>query len=534
MGSTHSTHKLKVEQVAKETSLASSGELNGLHYHVNVDSQSDICGEDQYHDDVNCRLYYRDALIGGLASMLESGCHSDINIVVGDQTFRCHRVVLAAMSQYFHDNLSGFEDDEVHMLTDIDKDTFRKLLSFFYTGSDEFCNIDDTVIVDANEKLQIPNLTEIRDKYRENKNNLGKSETDCKDAHLEALTSGLTSLLSTRWRTDVIVDVSDRMFLCHKVVLCATSSYFDAMFTHDMREGNENSVKLQDTDAASFDKMLTFMYSGKDVVTIGNVHQLVQAASLTQLHPLLDTCDAFMASKISQSTVDDCIGHWTFAELYQCRKAADRARMSVLRNFVEISHTQTFLKLSLENIISLIKDDALAAPDEDAIVEAVLRWILADETARKQHIRTMLGSLRMPLVSSVYCSTQNSKTNDLIRGSPGYFSFVAGMQAAFRQPEDYRTSSSDEATHRKYGLLHDVAVVIGSGCLNYGSVICYSFLTEKWFALPNLPFKPEETVGVCNHGDRIIVCGGCMCGDMAEYNPQTNIWTRYPPMLRAR
>jgi hypothetical protein len=76
--------------------------------------------------------------------------------------------------------------------------------------------------------------------------------------------SSILFTVKTRLQTDIVI--GERTFPCHKVILCAMSPYFEAMFYHDMRENRDGVVKLHDIDEDIFGKILEFLYTGKDVV----------------------------------------------------------------------------------------------------------------------------------------------------------------------------------------------------------------------------------------------------------------------------
>ena len=64
--------------------------------------------------------------------------------------------------------------------------------------------------------------------------------------------------------TDVTIVCQDREFPCHKAILTGRSSVFEAMFSHNFKEAEENKVEVvEDIDADTFEEMLIFMYSGK-------------------------------------------------------------------------------------------------------------------------------------------------------------------------------------------------------------------------------------------------------------------------------
>ena len=65
--------------------------------------------------------------------------------------------------------------------------------------------------------------------------------------------------------TDVTIVCQDqgKEFQCHKAILAGRSPVFEAMFSHSMKETQENKVTVEDIDADTFEEMLIFMYSGK-------------------------------------------------------------------------------------------------------------------------------------------------------------------------------------------------------------------------------------------------------------------------------
>lgn len=48
----------------------------------------------------------------------------------------------------------------------------------------------------------------------------------------------------------------------HKIVLCATSDYFAAMFMNDLRESNEPEVELHEMDGEILYKLIHYCYTG--------------------------------------------------------------------------------------------------------------------------------------------------------------------------------------------------------------------------------------------------------------------------------
>jgi hypothetical protein len=45
---------------------------------------------------------YLQVLSRGIQDMWQHGFYADVKIVIEEQTFHCHRIILAALSHYFH------------------------------------------------------------------------------------------------------------------------------------------------------------------------------------------------------------------------------------------------------------------------------------------------------------------------------------------------------------------------------------------------------------------------------------------------
>ncbi|KAF8022098.1 hypothetical protein BT93_G2290 [Corymbia citriodora subsp. variegata] len=82
----------------------------------------------------------------GLKALLDSGMGTDIDFVVGDESFKAHKLILAARSPVFRAQFSGpFGDRNIKKLVveDVDPSIFKAMLDFIYT--DEFPDIGEIV-----------------------------------------------------------------------------------------------------------------------------------------------------------------------------------------------------------------------------------------------------------------------------------------------------------------------------------------------------------------------------------------------------
>eukprot|EP00058_Branchiostoma_floridae_P004273 XP_002589761.1 hypothetical protein BRAFLDRAFT_97810 [Branchiostoma floridae] len=195
---------------------------------------------------------------------------------------------------------------------------------------------------------------------------------------------------------DVVLEVGDRRFPCHRLVLSAASPYFRAMFTSDMAESRQKTVVLQGLDAVVFGEILSYIYSGTLHVSLDKVQPLYQAADLLQLDYVRDTCSSYMAINVEHST---CVDLYKFADVF----SVDRVRKSCLQwiyeNF-QITSSDEFCSLSVNQLTDIISHDELDVKEETTVWEAVVRWVQHSREDRLHHLPNILPHIRFNLLTS--------------------------------------------------------------------------------------------------------------------------------------
>lgn len=107
--------------------------------------------------DLRWKQNYFLSLSQGLDQQREKNHYTDTKIAVGDRTFECHRVVLAAMSPFFEAMyLSAMrERDGIVTLGDIEPAIFEVILKFVYSGEDIVNANNADALLQAAAMLQI-------------------------------------------------------------------------------------------------------------------------------------------------------------------------------------------------------------------------------------------------------------------------------------------------------------------------------------------------------------------------------------------
>ncbi|XP_033748556.1 kelch-like protein 6 [Pecten maximus] len=148
--------------------------------------------------DMCSRLKYYEELSRGLVSMWQAGCFTDVEVVVEEESYHCHRVVLGAMSDYFNAMFSsGFRESNEKrvILQGVDRQTFEMILSFLYTGEDHINNDNVSQLLMASVMLQVTSLQTICENFLRQNLNI----SNCVGVWRIATSHGLQHLVKTSW-----------------------------------------------------------------------------------------------------------------------------------------------------------------------------------------------------------------------------------------------------------------------------------------------------------------------------------------------
>ncbi|XP_078582718.1 kelch repeat and BTB domain-containing protein 12-like isoform X1 [Branchiostoma floridae x Branchiostoma japonicum] len=213
---------------------------------------------------------------------------------------------------------------------------------------------------------------------------------------------------------DVVIEVEDRRFPCHRLVLSAASPYFRAMFTSDMAESRQKTVVLQGLDADMFGEILSYIYSGTLHVSLDKVQPLYQAADLLQLDYVRDTCSSYMAMNVKRST---CVDLYKFADVFSLDFVRRRSMQSIHHHFAKVASSEEFCSLSVNQLTEIISHDELDVKEETTVWEAVVRWVQHSREDRLHHLPSILPHIRFNLLTSD--DTAAILDHPLVREDPG-------------------------------------------------------------------------------------------------------------------
>nr|VZI35006.1 unnamed protein product [Spirometra erinaceieuropaei] len=303
---------------------------------------------------------------------------------------------------------------------------------------------------------------------------------------------------------DIVVKVGSREFPAHRVVLAASSDYFDAMFSSGMAESAQLEVELKSVSPDVMEALLDFMYTGQVRVSMENVQDLLPAASLVQMEGVKTVCSSFLFGEVDASNV---LGIRRFAELHSCTELEAFTKNYAAHNFESVIEHEEFLFLTAEELIELLSREDLHVSSEETAYRAMIRWVYQDVDERSPHLPGLLSQLRLATMS-VRFLTDVVDSERLIRLSMACRDLVDEAKRFHLRP-DLRPQMRDRRFRQRDSGDEYLVVIGGFGSYQSpsDSVEMFNPRTREWSELPNLPIS-YRYVAACSLGTCVYVIGG--------------------------
>ncbi|CAL9689471.1 unnamed protein product [Knipowitschia caucasica] len=380
---------------------------------------------------------------------------------------------------------------------------------------------------------------------------------------------------------DVTLKVGEHKFSAHRIVLCASSPYFHAMFTSDMSESKQEEILLQGLDPGALEALINFSYSGHLTIDQQNVQNLLIGASFLQLQNVKEECCSFLQQRLHPKNV---LGVRSFAESLMCTALYEAANSFLHQNFVDVSESDEFLALSLEQLLELTGCDELNVTHEEQVFDAVLSWV-HHVPSRQDVLPELLQQIRLPLCRPQYLSNVVQqdrllrcchKCRDLVdeakdfhlmpelRPLPafklrprvcsslsGLLYAVGGLSSTgdslnlvevfdpganvWEPCQPMKTARSRVGVAVVNGLLYAIGGYDGQSRLS--TVEVYNPETDSWARVASMRSQ-RSAMGTVVLDGHIYVCGGydgkSSLNSVEFYSPETDRWTPVAPMSVSR
>ena len=218
--------------------------------------------------------------------------------------------------------------------------------------------------------------------------------------HSDSLFKGafleMNALREAEQLCDVILEVEGERIPSHRVVLASLSAYFRAMFTGEMAESKQKTIVINGVDASALRSLVEYAYTASIKISEDNVQAILPAASVLQFEEVKRACSEYLRRQLD---TDNCLGIKLFAEVHGCQELQTAATIYSSHYFAQVNKKDEYLKLSFDDIKSLLNNDHLNVSSEFEVYEAAMSWLLYKE-GRRKHICDIINLIRLPLLSN--------------------------------------------------------------------------------------------------------------------------------------
>ncbi|XP_057318274.1 speckle-type POZ protein-like [Microplitis mediator] len=151
-----------------------------------------------------------------------------------------------------------------------------------------------------------------------------------------------TELYNSKMSSDVIINVGDKEFQAHKIILMARSPVLAAMFSHEMIEKKQNKVSITDITPEIFEKVLEYIYTDEVIGLDEIADELLEAAEKYQLQSLKETCQESLSATLN---LENAFKLMTLADLYNANHLLEFTTDFLIANMKCVINTQDFKQL---------------------------------------------------------------------------------------------------------------------------------------------------------------------------------------------
>ena len=291
----------------------------------------------------------------------------------------------------------------------------------------------------------------------------------------------------------------------HRVVLSATSPYFQGMFLNNLAESTQRVVYIRQLDADILEAVVGFAYNSEIRLPEDRVLPLLVASDLLQVRTLFDECCKYLSTCLSPS---NCLSLKAFAELHNCKSLLRLCTRFSMDNFEEIVQCEEFLHLPSDQLIDFISHDDVRVSGEEQVYKAVLQWVYYDIDSRRECFKEILSHVRLPFVSSDFLFEQVEK-EPLVweHQCQGYLEEAYLYKSS---PEKRPTlKHSPRARPRKLSGLQDVILCTGGVSKTHplSSVEQYDLRTDSWTTIAEMEIS-RYGLSTCFHDGFLYAMGG--------------------------
>ena len=301
--------------------------------------------------------------------------------------------------------------------------------------------------------------------------------------HLRELLERLDILRNNDSFCDVTIAVKDKEFKAHRAVLAAASPFFLALLTSDMKERNEQLIKvdLEEATESVVEDTLKYLYTGNVTIIEERAHNLLATANYLLLPGLKTMVSDFLEDRV---TTQNCVFNYYFADKYECVELKSKCCEVINSDFSVVMETGDFLNLHVKQVMEWVSSDNVMVNAEEDVFIGIVMWVSHNKSEREKHFPELLHQVRLPFVSHDFLLNE-LVNEELITENPEFCSnFVINAMKSVLNPTDGEASWQP----RKCQETHTDGIFVCGG----KKALCYFPLEGHWYKLVDTLFEHDN------------------------------------------
>ena len=312
---------------------------------------------------------------------------------------------------------------------------------------------------------------------------LAEPMSACPFDHLRELLERLDILRNNDSFCDVTIAVKDEEFKAHRAVLAAASPFFLALLTSDMKEGNEQLIKvdLEEATESVMEDALKYLYTGNVTIIEERAHNLLATANYLLLPGLKTMVSDFLEDRV---TTQNCVFNYYFADKYECVELKAKCCEVINSDFSVVMETGDFLNLDVKQVLEWVSSDDVIVNAEEDVFSGIVMWVSHNKSEREKHFPELLHQVRLPFVSHDFLLNELVNEELITEDLEFCSNFVINAMKSVLNPTGREASWQP----RKCQETHTDGIFICGG----KKALCYSPLEDDWYKLVDTLFEHDN------------------------------------------
>ena len=190
--------------------------------------------------------------------------------------------------------------------------------------------------------------------------------------------------------TDFVLKVNNINIPCHKVILAASSVYFERLFQHETtKEVSEGYVEFKELDPSAVIKVVEYLYAGTITISFDVVQDVIRVLDHLQTtdEVLTDKLSAYIISNISP---ENCLSWQLFGDQFHFENVKEKASDIMLQSFTDVIHVEEFMHLEYTQLTDYLNCVLQKFQNHDEILKASSLWVMHDTKTRKDKFEDLV------------------------------------------------------------------------------------------------------------------------------------------------